>query len=223
MLEPSQTVASIVLDHSETAPVFQRNRIDFCCKGHLTVTDACHDRGVDPRALLTELETAIKERNGDADEDPRTLSTASLIARIIDRHHGYLRRSLPFIDGLAKKVSRVHGDRQDNLPELASTVLQLIDALMPHLDQEETVLFPALLARSTDRKLVREELAAMHDEHLDVASMLERIRTLTDNFTPAAWACGSYRTLYAELEALEDDIYRHVHLENHVLSPRFAS
>jgi regulator of cell morphogenesis and NO signaling len=40
---------------------------------------------------------------------------------------------------------------------------------------------------------------------------------------PPEWACTSYRTLLSELAALEGDVLRHVHLENHVLMPRFAA
>jgi len=223
MLDTSRSVASIVLDHSETAPVFQRNRIDFCCKGHLSLTDACADRRVDPSALVAELETAIAERRGDADQDPRTLSTAALIAHIIERHHEYLRRALPFVAGLAKKVARVHGDHQPSLRELEEAVTELIEALEPHLDQEEQILFPAAMAREPDGAVLRRELAAMHEDHLAVGALLEKVRAITTEFTPAEWACGSYRALYSELEALEGDILRHVHLENHVLMPRFAA
>ena len=37
------------------------------------------------------------------------------------------------------------------------------------------------------------------------------------------WGCSSYRVLMSELEALEGDVLRHVHLENHVLMPRFVT
>ena len=59
MLDTSRTVASIVLDHSETGPVFQRNRIDFCCKGHFTLRDACADRGVDTGVLPPMIHATI--------------------------------------------------------------------------------------------------------------------------------------------------------------------
>lgn len=222
MLDTNRSVASIVLDHSETASIFQKNRIDYCCKGHLSVNDACRERGLDVAALILDLEHAIAQRRGDAPEDPRALTTPALIAYIIDRHHSYLRRALPFVSGLAKKVARVHGDHQPSLRELETTVHELIDALEPHIEQEETVVFPAMMARDSDERAIRRDLGAIHSEHLEVGGMLQRIRSLTDEYTPTDWACGSYRALYGELEALEGDILRHVHLENHVLAPRFG-
>jgi regulator of cell morphogenesis and NO signaling len=55
-----------------------------------------------------------------------------------------------------------------------------------------------------------------------VAALLERVRSASDDFALPSWACNSYRTLFSELEQLERDLHTHVHLENHVLKPRFA-
>jgi regulator of cell morphogenesis and NO signaling len=61
----------------------------------------------------------------------------------------------------------------------------------------------------------------MLSEHLAVAALLDAIRTASENFTLPDWACNSYRTLFAELEQVERDTFAHVHIENHVLQPRF--
>lgn len=49
------------------------------------------------------------------------------------------------------------------------------------------------------------------------------MRDAAEDYLIPDWACTSYRTLFAELERLEGDVLRHVHLENHVLMPRFAA
>jgi regulator of cell morphogenesis and NO signaling len=222
MLDLHTTVARAVLDHSECAAVFQRHRIDYCCKGSRSIAAAAEERGIDQAVLMTELRRAIAERRDDQDVDPGLLPTPSLIAYIIGKHHDYLRKALPFVHGLGAKVARVHGEREPRLVELATVVAELCDALMPHLDMEEQVLFPALMARSPHPALVATELGAMHDDHLAVGALLSRLRDVTDDFRLPAEACTSYRTLFGELEVLEGDILRHVHLENHVLMPRFA-
>ena len=48
---------------------------------------------------------------------------------------------------------------------------------------------------------------------------MKRIRGLTAGFTPPEGACNTYRALYAKLEEFEDDLHRHVHLENNILFP----
>ena len=222
MLDSRRTVASVVLDHSECAAVFQRHRIDYCCRGDTTIAAACEKLGLPTDSLLAELGAAIDARlPKSADDDVRALSTPQLVARIVTRHHGYLRTALPFVGALADKVARVHGDRDERLRDVAAMTRQLSDVLIPHLDEEERELFPHLLAEPVDLALVRRELSSMREEHLLVGKLLVHVRAASDDFRAPDWACNSYRTLLTELENLETDVLVHVHLENHELMPRF--
>jgi regulator of cell morphogenesis and NO signaling len=219
-LHGGQAVAAIVLDHPECAAVFQRRRIDFCCRGGQSLDAACEERGVDRQEVLAELNRAVEERAGMRQADPRAMSTAALVAHIVSTHHAYLRQTLPFVRGLAAKVARVHGDHNPRLRALSATVGALGDALLPHLDEEEQSLFPWLMAKGTDPATVETGLRAMREEHLAVGALLERMREESDDYRMPDWGCNSYRTLLAELAALESDTLRHVHLENHVLALR---
>jgi regulator of cell morphogenesis and NO signaling len=223
MLDLQQTVADCVLDHSECAAVFQRHHIDFCCRGDLSIEAAGERAGIDAAALLEELQRTIHERSR-SNGDPRALSTPALIHQIVAKHHGYLRATLPFVRALAVKVSRVHGGHNPRLQELEALVDELNEVLRAHLDEEEDVLFPAMLADPpAESTPIARALATMEDEHLAVGSLLRRIRSTTEEFALPDWACNSYRTLFSELEQLESDVFKHVHLENHVLMPRFAA
>lgn len=222
-LDPRQPVADLVLEHSECAQVFQKHRIDFCCRGEMSIEDAAKGKGVDLNALLAELSRTITQRSGAPVADVREVPTPQLVAYIVATHHDYLREVLPFVRGLALKVSRVHGDHNPKLRDLQVAVEDLSNVLIEHLDDEEQTLFPALTAAHPDASTAMSLLATMADEHLAVAALLERIDAATDDFTLPAWACNSYRTLFAELARLESDIFTHVHLENHVLKPRFAA
>jgi regulator of cell morphogenesis and NO signaling len=216
------TVAQIVTDHTVAARVFQKHGIDYCCHGNVTVPQACLDGRLDPEALFAELEAALVPADARTEESPRTLSTAALVARIVDRHHGYLREALPRIAPIMAKVAKVHAARGSHLRRLHEAFSELAASLGPHLDDEEEILFPALMARTPDLEAVRRELGRMLEEHLAVGDLLAEIRALTDGFTTPEWGCNTYRVLMSELDALEADILRHVHLENHVLAPRFG-
>ncbi len=220
-LDRNASVARIVLDHPECARVLREHRIDFCCRGELSVWTACAGRGLDAAGVFADLEQAIAQR-AEPDGDPRALSTPDLVERIVSRHHAFLRRTLPFVEQLSRKVARVHGDHNRKLPTLADVVLELREMLEPHLDDEERTLFPALVAPRADLARVSNELRTMRKEHLRVGEALTRMRTLADDYAIPDWACGSYRTLMRELETIETDTFAHVHVENHVLMPRFA-
>lgn len=222
MLSEQTPVAQIVLNHSECAPVFQRYKIDYCCKGELPLVRACAERGANVQVVLNELEAAIAARGPAAGLEAKDLTTPALIRHLVQRHHRYLRDVLPFLVPLARKVAPVHGAHSPNLLDVRDLLEELAEAMLPHLDREEQVLFPALLAeRGPYDDIIRAELNSMHDDHLAVATILEALRNAAHDFTLPESACTSYTTLYRELSTMEADIFQHVHLENHVLMPRF--
>jgi len=220
-VDRSASVAQIALDHPACAQIFHAHRIDFCCRGGLTVEEACAGKGLDAERVFSDLDAAALARAAVGD-DPRDMPTPRLLDHIVARHHAYLRRTLPFAELLARKVARVHGEHDPKLRELATLVGELRQTLEPHLDEEEEELFPALASAQPDPRRVDAELRAMQDDHLRVGEALTCIRTLARDYAPPEWACGTYRALLNELRALELDTLRHVHLENHVLMPRFA-
>ncbi len=221
MLDQTTPVATIVLDHSETAAVFARHRIDYCCKGQRPLADACREAGLEVGTVMDELERAIARRSPPrASVDPRALSTRDVITKLIAPHHQYLHRSLPYLQTLAAKVARVHGDHEPSLREVARLFDELAETLRVHMQDEENVLFPALIAGDDGAAVPM--LLDMRREHEDVGSLLADMRQAANAYEPAEWACNSYRTLMKELAALEADVLEHVHLENHVLLPRYV-
>jgi regulator of cell morphogenesis and NO signaling len=223
MLDKHQTVADIVQTYSECAPVFQRHGIDFCCRGKVSIEAACHEQGIDLQALLHTLEDEIEKRGPEPRTDFSTWSTRRLVDHIVGEHHGYLREALPFLTTLSAKVARVHGKKDPRLAELATLIQKLADTFLPHLDAEERVIFPLLQAQSAGPERLEKELVAMMSDHSELAELLKAIRAAAGNFVVPEGACNSHRTLLSELVHLETDTFQHVYLENHVLSPRFAT
>ncbi len=226
MLDRQRTVASVVLEHSACAEVFQRHRIDFCCRGELSLEVAAQANRVDVDALVGELSSALARRQSAPSDptDPGELSTPALVAELVLRHHRALRTALPMVQKLAVKVARVHGHRVPDLVDLEAAVRDLAALVVPRLDAEEQRLFPALLGGATpDRGALKGELDAMVDGHRAVAGVFERLRSTSGGFALPDWACNSYRALFSELRQLERDASAHARLEAEVLGPRFAA
>lgn len=220
MIDKNQPVAELVLDHPASARVLSAHRIDFCCGGRQSLADAAATRGLELDALIADLERAVTEST-EAAPDFRKLTTEQLVTHIVGKHHAYLRDALPFLEGLAAKVQRVHGATSPKLRTLERCVVELSSTLSRHLEDEERELFPTLLEDEPARD-IEALLCEMTYEHSQVAHLLARVREASDEFSPPSHACMSYRTLFAELERLEADTLRHVHLENHVLKARFV-
>ena len=223
MLDTTQSIAQIVLDHPETAAVFQRHDLDFCCHGKQSFRDACARAGKDASAVAHELDAVIAGQHPTRSEDPRLLATPELTRYLVTHHHDYLRVALPTAISLATKVARVHGHRQPELQELVEAIRELEELLVPHLEEEETAIFPALQAEDVDPAVIAHMLETMEEEHRLVGGQLAVIRAASDDYALPQWACRTYRALLAELANIEADIKRHVHLENHVLAPRFTT
>jgi len=93
--------------------------------------------------------------------------------------------------------------------------------LVNHIIKEE-VLFPAIAAMSRGEKTVdlpENSVDEMVHEHTETGAFLEKLRALTGDFQPPPEACNTYRALFAGLQDLEEDLQRHIHLENSVLFP----
>jgi regulator of cell morphogenesis and NO signaling len=224
------TVGDIVASDFRTAAVFERFGIDFCCGGRRSVADACRTAAVEPSALGAALE-ALAGNPAGADFDATAASCTELIAHIVERHHGYIRRSAPALTEYLEKLVKVHGERHPELARVASEFAVVRQELMQHMMKEEQVLFPYIERMEATRAAgqamppspfgtVENPIRMMEREHRDAADELRLIRELTGGYKAPADGCTTYRVCYAELEAFERDLHRHVHLENNVLFPR---
>lgn len=221
MFERTLTVAEVVTSSPTCAQVFQRHRIDFCCRAEQTIEAAARLRGVEVTALLSELEFAATQRTPEA-PDVRRLSMPDLVAYTLSHHHEPLLRTLPLVSALASKVRTVHGSHAPGLLRLESRVAELTASLEGHLVDEATRLFPPLAAGTLD-EATQVLLEAAFADHVAVVAMLEGIRESADDFVAPEWACTSFRTLYSQLHWLELDVFSLIHLENYVLRPRLAA
>lgn len=213
-----ETLGGLVARHPEWSPVFDRLGLDYCCHGHEALGEAARQKGLDPDTIARLLE-ALPEALGttNATPNPAQLPTPDLIDHIVATHHAYLRRELPQLVWKAGKVAQAHGTLHPAMATLHDEVRALAHELLTHLDDEERDLFPELLTgREPDQSI---DYRADHDQ---AGAALVRIHGLTDDLRAPAWACATVRGLYEGLAALEDDLHRHIHLENSVLLPRFG-
>jgi regulator of cell morphogenesis and NO signaling len=201
--------------------VFERHGIDFCCGGKVPLTEACATAHVPLDALLQALAAGSEPHTS---EPPQ--GVMPLIAHIIEQHHVFESAELRRLAPLADKVIRVHGGRHPELAEVGRLLGALTADLLPHMQKEEIVLFPAMRALERGEQgsacfaTLAQPLSVMLAEHEQVGQLLRELTRVTDRYTPPANACGSYRALYEGLGELQADLHRHIYLENELLFPR---
>jgi regulator of cell morphogenesis and NO signaling len=64
---------------------------------------------------------------------------------------------------------------------------------------------------------IQNPINMMEEEHLSAGGNMDKIKELSNNFTPPDDACNSYRVLFAKLKEYEFDLHHHIHLENNIL------
>jgi regulator of cell morphogenesis and NO signaling len=215
MIDPSRTVAELVLEQPSRARVFEELGVDYCCGGKRRLDEACEARGVTVDTALAALEAARDEHSTERDWARAPL--VELCDHIVSAHHDRLREELPRLDGLLEKVVRAHGDERPELAEMRETFVALRVELEEHMATEEEELFP-LVARGGPYDEAR--VAELEHEHEFAGSALARLRELSGGYDLERALCNTHRATVDGLRELELDLHQHIHEENNILFPR---
>lgn len=192
----------------------------------------CEMKGLELVPLLEELTEAARLISIPSALPYHTWKVDFLTDYIINIHHHYLRQALPSIHTQLQHFVNEHKKKYPFLFELLESFNMLKKTMLPHLDQEEEIIFPYILqiahayesresyASLLVRTLRKPVEALMEHEHEFTGKILNRFRSLTDQYTPPENACTSHKLSYLLLKELDADLVQHMYLENEVLFPR---
>ncbi|GHB21586.1 iron-sulfur cluster repair di-iron protein [Shewanella indica] len=217
-------VGELVAEDFRNAHVFSRFGIDFCCGGGRSLASACERAGAEPTEVLHTLSQLAAE--GKPDDALAKLPLGELIEHIEATHHKYIRDTAPLLLEYAQKMVRAHGEHYEEIKPLAGWIRALMDDLLPHLQKEEQILFPAIRALSQGQEFnacfghIGNPIRAMEYEHDEAGQILAKLQQLTNHYQAPEHACTTWRVCYATLAEFEADLHRHIHLENNLLFPK---
>lgn len=225
-----ETIGELVTKDYRTAQIFKSFGIDFCCGGKKTIAEVCSKKGIDENLVKNALQQ-VSEAAKDHENDYQKWDIAFLADYIINTHHQYVKENTSFIMELANKVARVHGEAHPETVRVAELFSIVGQELLQHLNKEEIILFPfikALSAAQRDGGALPESafgsasapIQMMEAEHEQAGELMHQIREVTNNFSLPPHACNSYTILYKKLDEFENDLHKHVHLENNILFPK---
>lgn len=223
-----QTLANIVTHNHATVPVLEKYHLDFCCKGKRTLQEACKEKELSLETIISELEKTTKSEQNS--RMPFTeMNAEQLIGYILIHHHFYVKQSMPTMLSHLEKIASTHGDRFPYMIEVLELFNEINEEMTSHMQKEEMILFPrikeveALFSVNQNGKLregyISEPVQVMEAEHDHAGEIMYKIRQLTNTYMPPIDACTTFKVSLAELRAFEEDLHRHVHLENNLLFP----
>jgi regulator of cell morphogenesis and NO signaling len=232
MLNTKTSVRELALGIPGATRIFEKMGIDYCCGGAASLENACASAGITADAVVRALDEAGRDQSQADDlKDWQTAPLSELIDHILEKYHVFTRQELTKLDALLVKVCSAHGEHHPELLRLHSLFRSLNEDLTIHMMKEERVLFPYIVRlEGAEAKgepalmppfgTVRNPVRMMSLEHDNAGELLGEMRRESSDYTVPADGCVSYQTLYKALAEFEEDLHRHIFLENSLLFPR---
>ena len=223
-------IGQLVADDYRMASVFQKYNIDFCCNGNRTIDEACLESNLNTDNVLLDLDAILLDSNNE-NLNYDTWPIDFLAQYIEQKHHKFVETQIPIIKGYLKKIIAAHGNRHPELHEILELFEGSASELTTHMKREELILFPQVRKMFVNHKEGHEIVAppfgsfenpisAMMQEHTDEGERFRLIRSLSNDYTPPADGCNTYKVTFKLLEEFEKDLHLHIHLENNILFPK---
>ncbi|MBC8046107.1 MAG: hemerythrin domain-containing protein, partial [Fimbriimonadaceae bacterium] len=150
---------------------------------------------------------------------------------IVYTHHSYVKKEMPQMLSHLEKVASKHGSLHNELYKISELFVDLSNEMTHHMHNEETILFPRIKQLEQNGfepipfdiknyQYLELPIIDMEDDDEDAGNKMSEIRKLTNNYTPPADSCTTFKLLYASLQAFEIDLHHYVHLEKSILFPK---
>lgn len=227
------TIGSVVAQDYRTASVFEQYGIDFCCNGNRSIEEACKEKNIAEDVLMNAvLHKAGEPKDGNTAVIDYNSWPLDLLADYIEKkHHRYVTAQIPVLKNYLDKICSVHGAAHPELFEIKELFDISAGEFTMHMKKEELMLFPfikkmAVAAHSGAAPAtapfgtVQSPIRVMMHEHDGEGERFRKIAMLSNNYTPPADACNTYKVTLATLREFEDDLHLHIHLENNILFPK---
>lgn len=224
-LNKEQKLGEIVAEFPGAARIFNEKGIDYCCHGDITLENALVDKNIEVVNFIDRMNKEYDEFLNSKEEyiDWRKEDPNKLIDNIVDVHHAFTFRELLEIDQLLLKILKVHYHHSG---EELKTVHRLFGALKveleEHLTKEEEELFPMIREYTKNpskelRDSIMKFIGVIENEHTGAGHILQDLYRETNGYKTPEWACTTFRLVYKKLDALEKDLFVHIHKENSIL------
>jgi regulator of cell morphogenesis and NO signaling len=207
------TVKELLDKNKHIATLLAGLDIDVNSERHKKLSTIFTEKHIQPETVIGTIELILEQPEADVEWLLKPVSV--LIDHIQVYYHRRHRKQLPELIHMAEELESSQAELTD-FPKGIKNLLQSLHAdLLSHMEKEERLVFP----------MINENLAAHvycqvsnlmhnHDHHFYV---LEKIKTLTDNFRPPQGASYQWVVFNEKLAEFKKELLEHIRLENELL------
>lgn len=225
-----KTLGAIVASDYRAAEVFEKYDMDFCCNGNRSIKEAAEEKKMDWSLLAKEIEEKTKEKvEGIVSFDELPLDLLSDF--IVKTYHKRAMEQIGVIKPLLNKICKVHGHHHEELFEIKALFDKAANIITTHQKKEEIMLYPFIKRmvkvkennenlKEIPAKRVDDPVHLLTEEHTEQGAIFKQIAQLSQNYRIPADGCHSYKVTFDLLKEFEQDLHKHIHLENNILFPK---
>jgi regulator of cell morphogenesis and NO signaling len=209
----NMTVRQLLNANHNAEQLLQGLGVDIQCVMDKKLSVTLAEKRISFAPVLRTIE--LLQRQPEMDTHWLLGATEVLVEHIQHYYHQRHRLQLPALAVLATAVEAANSNNDACPKGLSKLLFKLQQDLFPHMEKEERLIFPMLVANKTDYIYCQvSSILHHHDQHSDV---LAQIKTLTNNFTPPDNASAKWQELYQQLAEFEQELREHIRLENEIL------
>ncbi len=225
------TIKEIVIKNFNTTSVLDKYNIDYLFNGNISLAVVSAKNAISLTQLKKELNKILNNKNLYADNyndwDIQTLTNY-----IIQNHHTYVRETIIKIKNKVEEL----GDSNANefINKITNLFQQLSKEMENHMKKEETISFPYIKYLLSCKKYnerpkirrdgsIKKNLITLENEHASACNALIKIKEIIRKYS----LLNSDKIAMTELSELiiefDNDLKKHVHLENNILFPKIEN
>ena len=151
-------------------------------------------------------------------EDLETRPIPELIADPLQSDHRWLLGEIDRLIGIADQVEVLFATHERVPGGLGQHLRSMRAGLTRHIEREEQVVFPAVLAGNAGE--IRGAIRDLELDHQSMEKALARVREITGDLSAPDDSGEEWKDLCDSLVAVEARIQRHARIEDQILFPR---
>jgi regulator of cell morphogenesis and NO signaling len=194
-----------------------------------TLEELCRLKGLDPVAVVTELESAVAGEY-EAALDFGKYPVELILQYLSHKHQEFINRKLPYLSRLIDRLPKVNS--LESVREDLKFVFPLfVEDFIQHIYEEENHMFsyirllvdasrglanPSLVYYQTEKHSMKN----FSEDHHGVDNEMDGIRSLTNNYSIECNHNIFYQLTFDALRSFEQELLIHANIENNILLPK---